>query len=320
LGVPREGATAPAWSSEDIALAQARCSALLKDLSVVAAAEDPIREGGACGTPAPMRLISIGKSPQIALSPPPTVTCDLIAALHRWLQQEVQPLARKHLGAPVIRVETMSSYACRNAYGRATSRLSEHGRANALDIRAFVTAQGQTAQVVADWGPTAREIAAATAADEKPTPSWATEPAEPLRLAADSGLPPKKGALLATGDGRATLAPGLSPTLAPAASGPAVPLSGGIPGLAIEWLRPPDPGALPALTPASRLGGPGAAPAAAPAHGARDGAMDKTAFLRDAHRAACRIFGTVLGPEANTQHKNHFHVDMAERKVTIICE
>ncbi len=39
------------------------------------------------------------------------------------------------------------------------------------------------------------------------------------------------------------------------------------------------------------------------------------AFLHDAHDAACRIFGTTLGPEANDAHRNHFHVDMAERKV-----
>ena len=61
----------------------------------------------------------------------------------------------------------MSSYSCRNAYGRAKSRLSEHGRANALDIRSFVTARGQTAAVVADWGMTAREIAAQAAAAAK---------------------------------------------------------------------------------------------------------------------------------------------------------
>jgi hypothetical protein len=43
-------------------------------------------------------------------------------------------------------------------------------------------------------------------------------------------------------------------------------------------------------------------------------------FLHEAHAAACRIFGTTLGPEANEAHRNHFHVDMAERKITKICE
>ena len=47
----------------------------------------------------------------------------------------------------------------------------------------------------------------------------------------------------------------------------------------------------------------------------------KTDFLRAAHRSACKLFNTVLGPEANNAHQNHFHVDMAERiKNTKICE
>jgi len=43
-------------------------------------------------------------------------------------------------------------------------------------------------------------------------------------------------------------------------------------------------------------------------------------FLHEAHAAACRIFGTTLGPEGNADHRNHFHVDMAERKYKKICD
>src|SRR5215510_10191563 len=155
------------WSPQDIQQAQARCAVLLKGLEIVAVPEAPLREGSECGTPAPMRLISIGKAPQVAFSPPPTLSCDMIAALHKWLQADVQPLARKFMGAPVVRVEAMSAYSCRNAYGRAHGRLSEHARANALDIGAFITALGKTALVISDWGLTAREVAAAAAADNK---------------------------------------------------------------------------------------------------------------------------------------------------------
>src|SRR5690606_34647852 len=44
------------------------------------------------------------------------------------------------------------------------------------------------------------------------------------------------------------------------------------------------------------------------------------AFLHEAHAAACRIFGTTLGPETNADHYNHFHVDMAPRKYKKICD
>ena len=34
------------------------------------------------------------------------------------------------------------------------------------------------------------------------------------------------------------------------------------------------------------------------------------AFLRDVHDGACDLFGTVLGPDYNAAHRDHFHVDM----------
>jgi hypothetical protein len=43
-------------------------------------------------------------------------------------------------------------------------------------------------------------------------------------------------------------------------------------------------------------------------------------FLREAHMTACRRFNTVLGPEANNAHRNHLHVDMAERTSGAFCE
>ena len=280
---PKPAAVAP-WSQQDIEQAQARCAALLKGLHVVAVPEQPIREGVECGTAAPMKLVSVGRSPEVALSPPPIVTCDMIAALHRWLERDVQPLARKHLGAPVIRIETMSSYSCRNAYGRTGSRLSEHGKANALDIGAFVTARGQAAMVVADWGPTARQIAAQAAADRAETEKAQAKNDAAAQAAASNPTVLRPGMAISI-PGVTVLMPGLPQDNSPSLG----------------------------LAPPSRLGGP-KPPPAAPSSG-------KMEFLRAAHRSACTLFNTVLGPEANHAHQNHFHVDMAERiKNTRICE
>jgi hypothetical protein len=41
---------------------------------------------------------------------------------------------------------------------------------------------------------------------------------------------------------------------------------------------------------------------------------ERSAFLHEVHAGACRMFGTVLGPEANASHKNHFHLDMRARR------
>jgi hypothetical protein len=40
----------------------------------------------------------------------------------------------------------------------------------------------------------------------------------------------------------------------------------------------------------------------------------KSEFLKHVHDDACGTFETVLGPEANEAHKNHFHFDMKERR------
>lgn len=43
-------------------------------------------------------------------------------------------------------------------------------------------------------------------------------------------------------------------------------------------------------------------------------------FLREVHKGACGIFGTVLGPDANAAHKNHFHFDMTPRRSKAYCQ
>lgn len=44
-----------------------------------------------------------------------------------------------------------------------------------------------------------------------------------------------------------------------------------------------------------------------------NGSPQERAFLRAAHRGACQHFTTVLGPEYNRAHHDHFHVDLARR-------
>jgi hypothetical protein len=45
--------------------------------------------------------------------------------------------------------------------------------------------------------------------------------------------------------------------------------------------------------------------------GGWNGAPQEQEFLRAVHRGACREFTTVLGPEADANHRDHFHVDLA---------
>lgn len=280
------------WSAAEIAEAKARCKVILDQIDAVTLPEEPFRHGD-CGTPAPVRLIAIGRSPEIAISPPAVLTCGMVGALHTWATKDLQPLAQKHLGGAIIKIESMSDYSCRNAYGRTKTKLSEHGRANALDIRGFVTESGKLAFVLEGWGETQRDIAARLAA------------AKAAQQKQEAKEPAPAGAIVT---GAITPAPVERTPSSPAGSVvPRATLTDGIP-------RPtPASGVEPAtsLTPA-HLGGPkpkviSASPAV-------------SAFLKAAHRSACQIFGTTLGPEANNAHRNHFHLDMAPRARSNFCE
>ena len=39
-------------------------------------------------------------------------------------------------------------------------------------------------------------------------------------------------------------------------------------------------------------------------------------FLRDVRDGACGLFSTVLSPDYNAAHRDHFHLDQAERGAT----
>ncbi len=283
------------WSTAEISAARARCQALLKDRNVIFIQAEPIKEKE-CGTPAPIELISLGSSPQVSLSPPPVVTCELAAALSTWLDQEVQPAARQLLGGPVIRLEVMSHYSCRNAYARATARLSEHGRANAVDVAGLITERGDLAGLKADWGETSRDvefkIAAAKAEAERLAKAATSTPPHPLLAGAGGGI---------------TLRGSKASEVEADASSRSAATVLSLPGTALTTSNP-----VLGLAPPSRLGGPKVAPEV--------NSASRQSFLRRIHAGACRHFGTVLGPEANEAHRNHFHLDMAERKVKRICE
>ena len=67
----------------------------------------------------------------------------------------------------------------------------------------------------------------------------------------------------------------------------------------------------PGITPAKAESA--AAPSPPPV--AKEPEMDREAqFVTFLHDDACRRFGTVLGPDANAAHKNHFHLDMKKRR------
>jgi hypothetical protein len=145
--------------------------------------------GGGCSAIDAVKLIDVG-TPVTNLG---AMTCPLARNFGAWVTYAVRPAARKYLDSEVVRVETFGTYSCRNVNGGRSGRLSQHAYANAVDVSAFVLADGRRVTLLDGW----------------------------------------------------------------------------------------------------------------------HGTDDERAFLRTLHASACKRFGTVLGPDYNRQHANHFHFDMS---------
>lgn len=171
------------------------CRAVLARSEVVFSVLEPAGQGDCARTD---RTVL----PEFPLAPdrPPT-TCAIAAGMELWLELSVRPAAEELLGAPLARIEHLGAFSCRRLYGRGEGPWSEHATGNAIDIAAFVLADGRRVSVLGDWS--------------------------------------------------------------------------------------------------------------------ADGA--EAAFLRRVHREGCEVFGTVLGPDYNAAHRDHFHLDQAPRGFGNVC-
>ena len=79
---------------------------------------------------------------KVAVSPPATLRCAMAEEVTAWLRDDIAPAALK-LGAPLRGLDNFDSYECRGRNRVHGATLSEHGRANALDVRAFKLASGE---------------------------------------------------------------------------------------------------------------------------------------------------------------------------------
>lgn len=142
--------------------------------------------------PCPLENVVRVEGSSVRLSSSFLASCPLAVAYALFERHALQPAAQRAFSQPVVQVDHLGSFACRNMYNRKVGRLSQHASANALDIAGFRLADGQRVQLLKDW--------------------------------------PGEGA--------------------------------------------------------------------------------KARFLRDLHASACDSFNTVLGPDYNAAHRNHFHLDM----------
>jgi hypothetical protein len=334
------------WSEADIITALKDC---LKRVAPLGAEIDiaPAVKHEQCGAPAPVMLKRIGSgASRVEFQPPPMLNCAMVASLHTWIEKTLQPTAQEVLGTSIVRLRGTGGYSCRNRNGSLahSDRLSEHALANAIDIMGFVTADGRTIDVLNKWGMTARDL---REQKERTAQEQKERAAEPKTAAAKMD---NKEALDAARSAAKQAQKEATDAERAAAKAPRSKRK----QLQAEAQRKKDEAERKADV-VERLGeeaerraeevrrgslrtaglqklGKGVdvkatdakvsakvTPTTATANDATRPSVE-AAFLRRLHKGACGTFGTVLGPEANEAHRNHFHFDLAPRRRSAFCE
>ena len=108
--------------------------------------EDRVFERG-CSALGAVQLTEIG-TPVTNLG---AMTCPVARQFARWTREAVQPAASRWLDSPVRRIETFGTYGCRTVNSQPGARLSEHAFANAVDVSAFLLADGRRITVAEGW-------------------------------------------------------------------------------------------------------------------------------------------------------------------------
>jgi hypothetical protein len=102
---------------------------------------------GGCSIVGAVKLSDVG-IPVTGLGP---MKCGVAERFADWAGSAVQNAAAVWLESTVAKIESYGTYNCRPINNRPGGRLSEHGRANAIDIAAFVLADGRRITVKDGW-------------------------------------------------------------------------------------------------------------------------------------------------------------------------
>jgi hypothetical protein len=80
---------------------------------------------------------------RVAIAPPATLRCPMAESVIHWIRDEVVPVAAD-LGGALKSIAVDTSFECRSRNHIAGAKLSEHGHANAIDLRGFTLTNGHT--------------------------------------------------------------------------------------------------------------------------------------------------------------------------------
>ena len=121
------------------------CRLALTDAIAIAPSIPDIKGAGGCGGEDLVRLeaIVLPDKRRVSVKPAAILRCTMASALAEWIRSDIAPLAER-LGSTISDLDNFDSFECRGRNRIVGAKLSEHGRANALDVRAFKFADGSS--------------------------------------------------------------------------------------------------------------------------------------------------------------------------------
>jgi hypothetical protein len=133
----------------DLNAAPSACRLRLTTELAIAPSLPPIDVPAGCVVTDVVRLeaIVLADKSLVAVTPPATLGCGMAEAIARWVREDVAA-AVQGLGAPLRSIDNYASFDCRGRNNIVGAKLSEHGHANALDIRSLKLADGKVVKLV----------------------------------------------------------------------------------------------------------------------------------------------------------------------------
>jgi hypothetical protein len=144
-GKPAEQAAPAPQPSQPPAPQLSACRQKLTEAIAIAPSIPDIHGVGGCGGEDLVRLeaIMLPDQRRVSVKPAAILRCAMASELADWIRTDIAPLAVS-LGSTISDLDNFDSFECRGRNRIVGARLSEHGRANALDVRALKLANGRS--------------------------------------------------------------------------------------------------------------------------------------------------------------------------------
>src|SRR5712671_5074390 len=144
-GARKQAPGEPAEQAAPAAPPPSACRLALTEEIAIAPSIPDIHDAGGCGGEDLVRLeaVVLPDKRRVSVKPAAILRCPMASVIAAWIRTDVAPLAA-NLGSVISDLDNFDSFECRGRNRMVGGRLSEHGRANALDVRVFKLANGQS--------------------------------------------------------------------------------------------------------------------------------------------------------------------------------